>query len=119
MKKKEEVKYLGKRFFSETEGIIGDDGYWKVISGIGESRSVDGKEWETLFLDAMAIDTNFDRAYSTALASVLNDFVEKVSNRGFSSLFESTAYDKSLEEKRLEKEKDVTTKSKSNKTSET
>ena len=37
MKKKEEVKYLGKRFFSETEGIIGDDGYWKVISGIGES----------------------------------------------------------------------------------
>lgn len=108
------TKVIGRRYFSETEGILGDDGFWKIISGIGESRTSDGEDWETLYIDAMSLDDDFDRGYRTALSSALNEFVEKVTNRGFTSLFDAEEFDQNMKAK-LE-DKNVKTNSKSNKT---
>ena len=101
---KEKTEYKGKRFFSETEGILGEDGYWKIISGIGESRSKDGEDWETLFMDAMALNKDFEEGYSTALGSVLAQFMAKTHERGFDNLFDAEDYDEALKAKLAEKE---------------
>ena len=99
------IKYKGRRFFGETEGTLGDDGFWKVISGLGESRSVDGEKWDSLFMDAMSIGKDFDEAYATALGSVLSEFLAKTKERGFSSLFEAEEFDNTMKARLEEKEK--------------
>jgi len=102
--KRDSTEFIARRFFGETEGIMGEDGFWTVTSGLGESRSKDGEDWETLFIDAMSIDDDFDRGYATALSSVLNEFMAKTKERGFNSLFEAEAYDNALRARLEEKE---------------
>ena len=114
----EEKKVIGRRLFSETDATLDDEGYWKILTAIGESRSFDGEEWETLYIDSMSIDNDFDRGYQTTLVSALSEYAEKTIKRGFNSIFDADKFDKAIKTKRTKKELNET-KDKDNETSET
>lgn len=98
-----EDKTVGRRFFSTSEGFVDDDGYWKIVTNVGESRTEDGEHWETLYVDSMAIDRDFSNGYQTSITSALSELYEKTIKRGFDSLFDAENYDQKVREKLEEK----------------
>jgi soluble cytochrome b562 len=82
-------KLKGKVFGSDTTGIKGDDGYWKLTVVICEKETEDGATWREEKLSSMAFDTSFQAAHETALRSVLQEMNERVYAKGFDSLIEA------------------------------
>ncbi len=83
----DELNVVGRAFGSTTTAEKQDNGDWKVTVSMIEKRQLDGAEWEEKELKSVCTDTNFEKAYSVALNSVLEKFKDLLDETKSDSMF--------------------------------
>ena len=90
-------KVISREFISSTLCELGEDDYWKTYSKIIEKALFEGDtEWVEESIDAVAYDSDVQRAIQTSMSSTLNFMLQTVYNNGFNSLLEYREYERNL-----------------------
>lgn len=101
-------KIIAREYVSTTRCDLMEDGYWKAFNEVHDRVLYNGEsEWIDEKVDAMAMDTDPQKAIQTAMTSTLNYIVQNVYQNGFSGLIDYRIYQKSLEQKKAEAKVDL------------
>lgn len=82
------MNVIGRSFSSTTLAERTEEGDWRVTVTMNESRKVEDSEWEEKSLKSTFVDNSFEKAYATALNSVLEQFNEVLTKTKSDSMFE-------------------------------
>jgi hypothetical protein len=94
---------ISREYTSVTKCDRMDDGFWKAYTETKDAVLYEGEtEWVVEIVDAMAMDSNPQKAIETAMNSVFNYIMQNVYQNGFKSLVDYREFQRSLESKKAE-----------------
>jgi hypothetical protein len=81
------MNVVGRSFGSDTVGMLNEAGDWEVTVRMVEKRMIEGMDWEEKILSVKCTDAEFDKAYTVAMSSTLDQFNDLLIENGNSSMF--------------------------------
>ncbi len=93
-------KIVGRHYYSSTNCMLAEDGYWKAVNEIHDRVLYEGEtEWVEEKIEAMSFDSDIQTAIQTAMGSTLNYLVQNVYQQGFDGLVEYREFERAKNDK--------------------